>query len=410
MARMLGPNASWKLDLMFEGVRYTEALGAAAAHAFPNFYPYRFQPGEPDPTGQGKAIIPYLLTNADGTLVRVKGAGDSAWQVTGSRDAGYTLTHDGDAREIPVEFAPLPEWMTQETSDAYPMAQAGLSLHGDMGVINIAPGCEYFLEKIDGQSQRCTFCAYGAPDKRTLGLGQEARVVGLPARTYHRIQETLSAALAEDELRHLYLVGGSMTDWHAEGERFIEIARVVREVNERGVPVTCGSGALPRDAMDTLHGEDLVQAACFNLEIWSPELFAKVCPGKNRYVGYAAWIEALEYAVSLWGRERVYTAMVAGIELEPEYGMDWREAADLAIQGAEDLCSRGIIPIYSLYWPVGGRDHPEYMSRLRGYFERLMLGYQEIRRAHDLTIWDGFMCQHCAYMQMECDMDLEAAR
>ena len=56
---------------------------------------------------------------------------------------------------------------------------------------------------------------------------------------------------------------------------------------------------------------------------------------------------------------------------------------------------------------MGGRDHPQYMSRLKGYFERLMVGYQEIRERHGLKIWPGFMCTECAYMQMECDMDLE---
>ena len=77
-----------------------------------------------------------------------------------------------------------------------------------------------------------------------------------------------------------------------------------------------------------------------------------MCPGKNRYVGYHRWIEALETAVRYWGRGNVYSAMVAGIELEPEHGLEWEQAASIALEGAEDLCSRGIIPIYSLVWPV----------------------------------------------------------
>ena len=102
--------------------------------------------------------------------------------------------------------------------------------------------------------------------------------------------------------------------------------------------------------------------------------------------------------------------MVAGIELEPEYGLSWDVAADLAIEGAEELCSRGIIPIYSLYWPVGGRGQPDYTSRLRSYFERLSIGYQAVREKHQLHIWDGFMCRRCAYMQLECDLDHTSPR
>ena len=55
--------------------------------------------------------------------------------------------------------------------------------------------------------------------------------------------------------------------------------------------------------------------------------------------------------------------------------------------------------------PVGGRGQPDYMSRLRSYFERLSLGYQALRETYQLRIRDGFMCRRCAYMQMECDMD-----
>jgi hypothetical protein len=406
----LGPNSALKLDLMFDGLRYTDSLGAAASHAYPNYYPYRFAKGEPDPTGSGKVEIPYLARLPDGTMFRVKGNFDSPWYITGSQADGYQLVNDERGHTSDIEFEPLPAWLRAQTSDNFPMAQTGLSMHADMAVVNIAPGCEYFLKKQDGVSMRCTFCAYGAPDKRTQHLGQVAGVTGLPTRTYSRLQEALRAATSECEISNLYLVAGSLTDWTEEGNRFIEIARGVQEVNQHRIPVFCGSGALPNQSMDQLHAEKLVDGVSFNLEIWSPELFAQICPGKNRYVGYERWIESLEYGVSLWGRGRVYSAMVAGIELEPEYAMEWQAAADLAIQGADDLCKRGIIPIYSLYWPVGGKDHPDYMTRLRAYFERLSVGYRAIREKYDLQIWDGFMTHRSAYMQLECDMDREAVK
>ncbi|MEL7450295.1 MAG: radical SAM protein [Pseudomonadota bacterium] len=394
-----------KVDVMFQGIRYSEALGKAAEHAFPNFYPYRFAPGEHDPTGTGKANIPYLMTTPDGTLIRVKGAADAPWTVQGDAEAGYELVHDDGSYRLPINFEPLPEWMGRETSDGFPMAHAGVSLHGDMLVVNVAPGCEYFLHKHDGKSMRCTFCSYGAPDQRTAHLGQKAGQVPIPELTLARLAETLKAAVSEMPVRHIYLVGGSLTDWAEEGRRFVLLARAVKDANDTGIPVMCGSGALPDDVMETLHGEGLVDGVCFNLEVWSEALFEKVCPGKNRFVGYDRWIASLEKAVSLWGRGRVYSAMVAGIELEPEHGLDWQQASDLAVAGAADLCSRGIMPIYSLYWPVAGRDHPDYFSRLRQFFETLNTSYREIREREGLTIWDGFMSHRSAYMQLECDLD-----
>ena len=394
-----------KMDVMFDGIRYSDALGAAMSHALPNYYPYRFKKGEHDPTGTGKTQIPYLMTTKDGTLMRIKGNGDSDWQIEGDLDQGYYLANDQQKRRVAIDIEPLPDWMKTNTSDGFPMSQAGVSLHGDMAIINVAPGCEFFLHKVDGVPMRCTFCSYGAPDERTEPLGQIAGRVEIPDVTLRRMQETLRAAMDDREIRHIYLVGGSLTDSALEAKRFLQLARAIKDANSDDIPVALGSGALRARDIERFQNEHLVRNVCFNLEVWSPELFAKVCPGKNNYVGYEGWIAALEHAVSLWGRGHVYSAMVAGVELEPEHDMNWEQAADLALDGAEDLCSRGIIPIYSLYWPTGGRNHPDYLSRLRSYFEKLNDGYSEIRRKHDLVVSEDFMCHRCAYMQLECDVD-----
>ena len=398
-----------KVQVMCEGIRYTDALGRAAMHSMPNFYPYRFKAGEPDPTGKGLATIPYLINTRDGTEIRVLGSGDSPWHVEGDRERGYLLVDDRSGQSVPIEFEPLDPWMTQTTADGLPLAKAGLQTHGDMLVINVAPGCEYFLHKHEGESMRCAFCAYGAPDERTAHLGQVTGRVEIPQQTLERMAEGLHAIVRQTTIRHIYLVGGSLTDGRKEGERFLQLARFLKRQNRYGIPVALGSGAIPDDQIEQFRREELVDFVCFNLEMWSEALFAKVCPGKNRYVGYPRWIEALQTAVRVFGRGRVYSAMVAGIELDPEHGLSWQEAARTALEGAEDLCRRGVIPIYSLMWPSGGKDRPDYHERIRGYFETLNLGYQQIRRKHGLHVSEGFMCHRCAYMQLECDLDRQEA-
>lgn len=399
-----------KVQVMCEGIRYTEALGRATAHSMPNYYPYRFKEGEHDPTGRGFTTIPYLINTPDGTEIRILGNGDSPWHVEGDLQGGYRLIDDRDGRQIDIRFEPLSPWQTQKTADGLPYPQAGVTTHGDMLVINVAPGCEYFLHKHDGQSMRCAFCAYGAPDERTAHLGQKTGQVEIPPPTLDRMREALDAVIDQTEIRHIYLVGGSLTDARKEGERFLQLARYVKQVNRRRIPVALGSGAIPDDQIAQFRAEQLVDHVCFNLEMWSEPLFNKVCPGKARYVGYARWIEALETAVRHFGRGHVYSAMVAGIELEPEHGLEWQDAARIALEGAEDLCRRGIIPIYSLVWPSGGRQRPDYHERIRSYFETLIAGYRDIRRRHGLEISSGFMCHRCAYMQLECDLDrLEVA-
>jgi hypothetical protein len=406
----LPSSAKLKLDLMFEGIRYTEALSRAAEHSFPNYYPYRFDDDEHDPTGTGRAEVPYMLVTPDDTHACLQLHRTSPWSVSGSREEGYELRRDGSGEALAIGFEPAQQWMTGRTSDDVSNAQAGLSLHGDMLVINVAPACEYFtVPKQDDRSMNCSFCRYGAPTRRNREMGQVMGQTALPDSLYRRMQEVLTAALDETPVRHIYLVGGSLTDPREEGIRYAELARRVQAVNGNRIPVTCGSGALPEESLRLLHGEGLVDAVSFNLEIWSEELFARICPGKHRYVGYQNWIAYLEKALELWGDGRVYSAMVAGVEIDPEIGLSVEEAAEIAVRGADDLCSRGIAPTYSLYWPRPGRDYPMHLKNLREYFTHLQRGYQEIRRARGIELWEGFMCHRCAYMQIECDVDRGAA-
>jgi len=407
LSTLLPEPVELKLDLMVEGVRYSDALGRAAEHSFPNFSPYRFAPGERDASGTGQAPIPYMLLTPSETHCRIKGSASSRFWV-GERESGYELHRDDDETVLPIDFEPAVAWMSGTTRDGLPRTQAGISLHGDMAVINVAPACDYFMApKQNGRSMRCTFCTYGAHGKINKRAGQVLGQAALPDLLYVRMQEVLAAALDECDIHHIYLVGGSLTDPREEGVRFAELARRVQQVNQRRVPVTCGSGALPDESLRMLRDEQLVDAICFNLEIWSQPLFEVICPGKHRFVGYDAWIASLERAVEIWGPGHVYSAMVAGVELGPELGLSTDEALEISLRGAADLVGRGILPIYSLYWPTRGPDQPEHLADLRGFFERLQLGYHEIRRKAELEIWDGFMCHRCAYMQLECDLDRE---
>lgn len=404
--RLLPETAFIKVDIMFDGIRYTQALGDAAATSAPNFYPYRFAPGEPDPTGTGKAAIPYLFTLDDGTLIRIKGNFKSPWHIEKSAEGRHVLCREGKPfRDI--EFVSRPRWLDLRAKDGTSMAKTGAEALGDMLVINVAPGCQYFTQKDEqGASMRCTFCGYGRPDERMVALGQKIDRPALEPFTYARMQETIAAALDTEKIRHVYLVGGSMLDWEEEGRRFLEMARAAREVVGHRAHLSLGSGAIPPAMLKTFKDEDLVDGACFNLEVWGPRLFASVCPGKQRYVGWERWLESLYAAADLFGQGNVYSAMVCGVELEPEHGgMTADEGIANAMEGARTLLSHGVIPLWSMYWPIWGMTHPERLPALREYYERLNAEYAKVRRELGVKISEKFQCSGCAYMQLEVDLD-----
>ena len=134
---------------------------------------------------------------------------------------------------------------------------------------------------------RCTFCAYGAPDERTAHLGQKAGRVEIPPPTLERMREALQRGdrpdgdpphLPRRRLAHRRerRKASASCNWRASSSR-----------RTRAHPGRARIRRAARRLIEQFHAEQLVQHVCFNLEMWSEPLFAKVCPGKNRYVGYA---------------------------------------------------------------------------------------------------------------------------
>lgn len=398
-----------KAALLFAGVRYDPCLAAAGEWAFPGYMPFHLPADAPAHKGQRRVPIPYLMRLEDGTQVRLRVKADSPFIIRLIGDS-YRLFGVDDTPLGAIIFEPRLPWSDQLTADGTPMRATGLSQHGDMLVLNIAPGCEYFVVPRAGQPGKtdnlsCTFCLYGLPDaQRMKPLGQTLYEVGLPTRTLDRVTEACKHP--ETHARHLYLVGGSMLSMAAEGERFVNIARHLAEAGlAEQYYIACGSGALERKHMEQLKDAG-VRGACFNLEVWDPAQFARVCPGKDKIVGRDRWLASLEEAVDVFGRGNVMSAFVGGAELDgPGAFEDPQQALDSNLEAGEYLISRDIQAIFSLHWKVTGKSRGEEPIYSLDNFLKLNEGLATIRKREGLFINPEFFCKRCAYMQLEPDYD-----
>ena len=431
------PVVRLKAALLFFGLRNSEgvikSLVEAGDWAFPNFMPHHLSPEHPAYRGMRQVPFPYLLRLEDDTQVRLRlkadspftlrhldGSSLSTFESSGDewtsshqtigltpRPEGYPFAlYEGDRLITKLTFEPKLSWSNALTADGTPFKAIGLSQHGDMMVLNPAPGCEYFVAPFGHEKKNlsCQFCLYGLPDQRMKPLGQKLFEAELPIQQIQRICEACEHP--ETHARHLYLVSGSMVDMEAEGRRFVQLARALNEagLTERYY-VACGSGAIPKSAMVAL--KDLgVRGACFNLEVWDEKQFERVCPGKAHYVGRARWIEALSDAVDVFGKGHVMSAFVGGAELEGDGGFtDPNEALVSNLEGAEFLLSRGIQPIYSLHWKMTGKQRGMEPIYSLDHFLKLNQGLAEARQRHQQPINPEFFCRRCAYMQLEPDYD-----
>lgn len=396
-----------KAAILFAGVRYDPCLAEAADWAFPNFMPYHLPPGVDAFRGQRLIKLPYLLRMADDTQVRLRIKPDSPFSVRpDANPLGYAIW-EHDTYLTATSFERRYPWADMLTSDGTPMRATGLSQHGDMLVLNVAPGCEYFVVPgADGKTQNksCSFCLYGLPDKQRMEpLGQQLYVVDMPRPTLDRVRDACSHEATH--ARHLYLVGGSMLDMKAEGDRFVQIARHLAErgLHERYY-IACGSGAIPRESMIELKDAG-VRGASFNLEVWDPVQFKRICPGKDSIVGRDRWIESLEDAADVFGHENVLTAFVGGAELQGEGAQSPEAALESAIEAGEYLIPRGIQPVYSLHWKMTGKQRGMEPLYSLDFFLQLNEQLARIRQAEQRPVNEAFFCRRCAYMQLEPDYD-----
>lgn len=392
----------WKTELLFRGVRFTPALAEAAEEgAAPNFWPYRRR----DAHGHLESIaVPYLFHLAGGGVARVRVEDGSPYEVRRDR-AGYHLWSAG-APLCDVEFVRRHAWQDFRTPDGLSPIEAGVEQLGDMVVVNVSPGCEYFrATSASGASLRCSYCGYGRFDARSKRLGQHAGQVELPPETIARLTDVLKVVCDETEVHHAYLTGGSLLDPLDEARRYAPIVETVRRAVGDRMRVTIGSGALDADGSRRMRDAG-ADSCCYNLEVWDASTFAAACPGKAQYVGRERWLRALTDAVGVFGQGNVATAMVAGLELRapgPQLTPDAMVAS--IVEGATWFLDRGIMPVYSPLWPVPGTQYGPQDGISPAQYLEVELAVYRLREARRFPVPHWLMCPGCAYMLLEVDFD-----
>lgn len=400
----------WKAELMFGGLRFTDALPRAVAEgAAPNFYPYRRKMA----SGLAETVpVPYLFDLGGKAVARIRVDDRASLEVR--HDAGrYTLWavegqgEDAGARELcEVSFVPKHGWNAFRTADGLDPFAAGAEQLGDMIVVNVAPGCEYFTARgPTGQSQKCSFCAYGRFDKRSNTLGQEQGQIVLDELIPRRIEAVMRAAAADPKAGHVYITGGSVLDPVQEVERFLPVVEAVRRGVGDRLRVTIGSGAV--DPAGSRRFRDAgADSACYNLEVWDPATFAACCPGKSAHVGRTRWIDGLLGAVEVFGRGNVGSAFVAGLELlPPGPGMSHPEFLTSVLEGATFLLDHGIAPLYSPLWPIDGTAYGIVDGIPPALYVELQHELYKLRAARRFPVPGWLICPSCSFMLLEVDFD-----
>jgi hypothetical protein len=233
-----------------------------------------------------------------------------------------------------VRLSPRPDWYERKTSTGKPMTRIG-TLQGTYLGIYQAKVCEYWTLPTKAN---CKFCSVG------LNLG----VDDADEKSVGEVMEVVRAAREQSGITYVDFNTG-----HYDGDTYLDIlepyiARIKRELG-----LLVGIQTPPhRDLRryDRLRAMG-VNRVSFCFELFDPQVFEEVCPGKHREYGLPFYLEAIRYCAQLGRKGPRSEPWVTNGEI-----IAGLEPPETTIRAIDWITSVGAIPTVCVFRPLLGTD------------------------------------------------------
>jgi hypothetical protein len=281
----------------------------------------------------------------------------SPYVLEGSPEQGYAIVDGRNRTRYDVELPVEPAWYRRQTSRDVQMSRIGV-LQGTYLGIYINPICAFWNYS---PPLNCRFCTTGA----NVGC-RESEV-----KTVDDVVETCHAAVQDSNVTFVHFNGGF------QGSRGLREAEpYVRAVKENvgalvGVQLTPEKDFSAYDRLIDLG----VDHFSFCFELFDPEWFARICPGKARVLGQNLFLEAMDYCASRMPRGAVSGEIIAGLE-----------PIENTIAAIERITSVGAFPTVCVFRPTVGSDMEDWPPPDFDDMRRVLAAVYDACRRHRVPI------------------------
>ncbi len=237
-------------------------------------------------------------------------------------EEGQFQLYDGTKLVIEnVHFSRRPHYYGLKTSDGTSMRTVAADYGYGAMFVSYSNECSLKDKGLD-----CLFCNINAT-KDIYG-----EVQGIKWKTPKQVGETIGAGYKEG-FDHMTVSGGFIPE-RREVEYYMDVAEAIQnETGLRDFNGTACIGAITDFTVFEHYKEAGFRTIATNLEIWNEKLFDVICPGKSSlYGGRKNWLDALSYEVDIFGKYRVRSTLVSGIE--PKESL---------MEGIEYLTEKGVV-------------------------------------------------------------------
>jgi biotin synthase-related radical SAM superfamily protein len=212
----------------------------------------------------------------------------------------------------------------------------------------------------------CLYCAFNERAKD----GTANKVL---LKSPRQVAEAYDIARKAGVANHFRITGGFVPE-RRELEYYLDVADAIKETYSSFYG--CAVVGAPADlTVLSKYKEAGFANISTNIEVWDKNIFAAMCPGKEkRNGGWQHWVDALEYSVELFGKGNVHSAIVAGLE-----------PLESTVEGIEYLASKGVVCHFSAFRPEKGTPLEGYRSPSAEWHWELLDKATDIFRRYGFT-------------------------
>jgi hypothetical protein len=231
-----------------------------------------------------------------------------------------------------IQFYRRPRLLEYKTSSGEPFGH--IANFGPEGGVGVCYSNECALKE---NGEDCLFCNINS-------TADSYRAEQIFIKSPAQVGEVVSTAFRLGVGNHVNVTGGFIPE-RRELDYYADVADEIKE--QTGLEEFNGTAVLgaPLDfKVIEKYKEAGYRTIAMNIEIWDANIFKTICPGKaKRCGGRENWLAALKHAVDVFGRGRVRSNIVAGIE--PKQSI---------LDGVEQLAETGVICFAGAWCPNPG--------------------------------------------------------
>ena len=388
----LPPEAIVKQDVLRTGLRFSESAMTVAAGFKPkDYFIFSFDLIEiKDMKSDEHLRVPEEIRISEGpfrlrpTIISVRINPTSPYLVD-VIDGRLRLFCDGHDLGL-VGYHPVPPFYHEKLSSGKPMGEIAPVLEwGYLIYLTAYRMCQYF-----NKEEQCRFCDIN----RNFIQQRKAGKTYTGIKGTDEVLEALAHIDRTDTRAKAYTLTGGSVITNLQGTEEVDFYVRYIEAIEAAFPGRWIAKAVVQ-AWDIADCRRLKAAGAQiyhpNYEVWGKELFAQICPGKERVIGFENWIRRVVDSAEVFGAENVIPNFVGGVEMNSVCGFrDVDRAVAHTREGLDWFMSQGIVPRFTTWCPeplaaLGPQPAPPL-----AYFCKLLLAWRERFTHYGLPIPPGY--------------------